>query len=252
MKTPYCSIDSIVSAFLVESEQSDARKYKLWQLAYRGVEQLGLDYFYTIKSVKLPINANKTVNIPPDYLNYTKIGVLNSIGEIIPLKYNNKLTTYADLLPDRIGKTEDDSLINGYQFKLPIWYNFYNGSGMTNLYGLSGETVVGTFKIDLINNVIVLGNWFKYDYLMLEYVSSPESNTDFYIPIQFKEALIAYIAWKDIANLPASSHFNLGDKRDRKDQFNIERRNAIARYNPIRIQEKYSLAIEIQRLTVKY
>lgn len=251
MNNAFCSIESIVAAFLVETEQSDARRYKLWQLAFRGVEQMGMDFFYKINSVKLPINSNKTVNLPSDYINYTKVGVLNGRGEIIPLKYNNKLTTYADTLPDRIQKTEDKSLFDFYQYNYPIWYNYWDGNGLVNLYGVSGETVFGTFKIDISNNIILLGDNFFYDYLMLEYVCSPSMDAEHYVPIQFKEALIAYIAWKDIANASASSHFNLGDKRDRQHTFYNERRLAIARYKPFYLEEGYSIAIETQRLTVK-
>ena len=247
----YCSIDSIIAAYFVESEQPDTRRYKVWQLAFRGIEQLGLDFFYQIKSVKLPINSNKTVSIPLDYLNYTKVGILNGVGEIIPLKYNNSLTTYADLSPDRKAKTEDNKFFNYYQFNVPIWFNYWNGGGFVNLYGLSGETVVGTFKIDITNNVILLGENFCYDYLMLEYVASPLMDNEYYVPVQFKEALIAYIGWKDIANLPTSSHFNLGDKRDRKNNFYNERRLAIARYKPLQLEEKHSVAAESQRLTIK-
>lgn len=251
MNNAFCSIESIVSSFLVETEQSDARRYKLWQLAFRGIEQMGMDFFYKINSVKLPINSNKTVNLPADYINYTKVGVLNGRGEIVPLKYNSKLTTYADMSPDRMQKIEDRSLFDFYQYNYPIWYNYWDGNGLVNLYGVSGETVFGTFKIDLSNNIILLGDNFMYDYLMLEYVCSPNMESDHYVPIQFKEALIAYIAWKDIANVNASSHFNLGDKRDRRHEFYNERRLAIARYKPFYLEEGYSIAIETQRLTVK-
>lgn len=60
--------------------------------------------FYNIKSSKLPVKDNKTVELPNDYINYTKIGVFNNKGEVIPLKYNSKLSNFADLLPDRLQK----------------------------------------------------------------------------------------------------------------------------------------------------
>ena len=61
----------------------------------------GVRFFYQVKSVKLPVNGNKTVDIPADFLNWAKLGILNNRGEIIPLYYNDKLTTYADLSADR-------------------------------------------------------------------------------------------------------------------------------------------------------
>ena len=71
-------------------------------------------YDYNIKSSKLPVKDNKTVELPNDYINYTKIGVFNNKGEVIPLKYNSKLSNFADLLPDRLQKTQDNTLFNYY------------------------------------------------------------------------------------------------------------------------------------------
>ena len=52
-----------------------------------------------------------TIIIPnfADFLNWAKLGILNNRGEIIPLYYNDKLTTYADLSADRKSKTTDGS-----------------------------------------------------------------------------------------------------------------------------------------------
>ena len=66
----YITIDSVVNDYLDESEQSNHKYFKLWQLAFRGMEQLGLDFFYQVKSVKLPVDAtNQTVLLPADYIN---------------------------------------------------------------------------------------------------------------------------------------------------------------------------------------
>src|SRR6185369_8460708 len=106
----FITLDSIITDYLNESEQSNHKYFKLFHLSFRGMEMLGIDFFYQIRSVKLPVLSTKTVYLPANYLQYTKVGVYNSSGEIIPLKYNSKLTTYADLLPNRIEKTQDDTL----------------------------------------------------------------------------------------------------------------------------------------------
>lgn len=248
---PYISLDSVITDYLTESEQPNHKYFKLWHLAFRGFELCGIDAFYRVKSVKLPINANLTVTLPADYLNWTKIGVLNDKGEIIPLYHNDKLTTYADLLPDRVEKTQDDSLINN-DWGVNTWYNFWNGAAYTNIYGVpSGSPFVGSFKVDIENGVIVLNETFNYEYLMIEYVASPVEGGEYYLPIQFREAIIAWLAWKDIANIPSSRRGNLGDKRDRRHEFYNERKNAIARWKPIRKEEIYQASQEMTRLSVK-
>ncbi|OYY99572.1 MAG: hypothetical protein B7Y37_13860 [Sphingobacteriia bacterium 28-36-52] len=248
----YITLDSVVNNYLDQSEQGVHKYYKIWQLAFRGLETLGLDFFYTVKSVKLPVNPNKTVSLPSDYVKYTKIGVLNGKGEIVGLTYNNKLTTFADLLPDRQEKTEDNSLFGWYNYQAPIFYNYWDGIGYAAVYGLpSGGQRVGEFKIDNENNLVVLNEHYGYDYLMVEYISSPQEGGDYKIPVQFREALIAYLGWQDIALLPNTRRGSYGDKEQRKRNFYNERRLANARYKPLYLEEAYELNLQMQRITVK-
>ena len=248
----YASLDTVINLYLDRSEQSIHKYYKCWQLAFSGMEELGLDFFYQIKSVKLPVNSNLTVSLPDDYLNYSKVGVLNSQGEIIPMGYNSKLTTFADLLPDRLAKTQDSTIADIIQFNTPIWYNYWSNGAFSNLYGLpSGSPFVGSFKVDNANGVILLSENFGYDYIMLEYVASPKQGEEYYIPIQFKTALMWYIAYNDIAMLPNTRKGTLGDKEQRKRAYHNERRVANARYRPVDLHAAHQWSMEQQRLTVK-
>ncbi|HET8689437.1 MAG TPA: hypothetical protein VFM18_22730, partial [Methanosarcina sp.] len=151
-------LDTIVTDYLDQSEQSINKYNKIWNIAFRGMEQLGLDFFYRIKSVKLPVTATKTVKLPDDYMQYTKIGLLNSQGEIIPLKFNQKLTNFANLLPNRIEMVEDNQLdyFGFYNQGSPLFWNYYAQGYTSNLYGIpSGGYGVGQFNIDVTNGVIV-------------------------------------------------------------------------------------------------
>lgn len=246
-------LDSIIVDYCLETEQSYVHKYtKLFNLAFRGMEQMGLDFFYKIMSVKLPVLANKTVMLPANYLNYTKCGVYNSVGEIIPLKYNDKLTTYADLLPNRIDKTQDNTLFELMLTNTPIWFNYWNGDVFVNLYGMpSGSPLVGSFKIDNANGVILLDENFGYDYIALEYIASPQEGCDYYVPIQFREAMIAWLAWKDSTAVPSRTHVSLGDKAAKRHEFYNERRLAGARWKPLYLEQAYEWQLENTRMTVK-
>ena len=248
----YVSLDTVINLYLDRSEQSVHKYFKCWQLAFSGMEEMGLDFFYQIKSVKLPVQSNLTVSIPDDYLNYSKVGVLNSIGEIIPMGYNNKLTTYADLLPNREQQTQDDTIVDLVQFNTPIWYNYWNNGAMSPLYGVpSGGPFVGSFKVDNHNGVILLNENFGYEYIMLEYVATPKQGEDYYIPIQFKTALMWYIAYNDIAMMPSSRKGALGDKEQRRRQYHNERRLANARYRPVDLNDAYEWMMKTNRLTIK-
>jgi len=249
----YITIDSVINDYIDESEQSVHKYAKLYNIAVRGMEKLGLDFFYKIRSVKIPIDTtNYTAELPNDYISYTKIGVLNSVGEIIPLKFNNKMTYYADQQPDRLPLTQDNTLATWYQSDLPLWFNYWDGYGFQNIYGLpSGSPFVGSFNIDDSNGVVLLNQYFNYTYLMIEYLSSGNPDEPFRIPIQFREALLSFLAWRDIASMPSTRKGNLGDKRDRKQEFYNQRRIANAQFKPLYLMQAYEQNLDTQRMTVK-
>lgn len=248
----WIEIDECVNDYMDESEQSDHKFWKLWHIAFRVMTFLGIDYFYQIQSFKLPINANLTANLPTNCLKWTKIGVLNSKGEIIPLKYNSKLTGYAQFSPDRIQKTQDNSLFNLFQYNAPIWYNWWNGSTFQTLYGLpSGAPFIGNFKVDEVTGVILLNENYAYDYVMVECIVSPQEGQQYYVPIQFKEAMIAGLAWLDIRSLPSSRRGNLGDKAARRKEFYNQRRLAWAQYKPLDLEQAYEWWLTNMRMCVK-
>jgi|TARA_R110002126_G_scaffold264561_1_gene407712 hypothetical protein len=245
-------LDECINAYLDESEQGNHKYFKCWNLAFRAMTELGLDFFYTVKSVKLPVNPNLTVSLPEDYISYTKIGVLNNQGEIIPLISNSTLTTAFDLQPSRVEQTDDPSIVTGYSPQGIVWWNFWNGYGLSNLYGLpSGSPFVGSYKIDNQNGLIVLDQYFQFEYVMLEYLSSPKQGAELYVPIQFKEAVIAYLRWKDLISMPTSRKGSLGDKRDRRADYYNERRLSIARYDAVNLSDLYEWNLRNQRITVK-
>lgn len=248
----WISLEECITSYMDEAEVSNHKYFKLWNLAFRALSELGLDAFYTTKSVKLPVNANLTVTLPSDYLNYSKVGVLNQQGEIIPMGVNNNLTAAFDLQSTRLEQTQDNTIPTQLNEQGVWWYNYWNGWAMSPLYGLpSGTPVVGSFKIDNANGVIVLSENFSYPYVMLEYTASPTEGGEYYIPVQFKEAVISYLAWKDIRSIPVKTHMQNNNVDRRRRDFYNDRRIAIARYDPVRLAELYQWNLEQQRLTVK-
>ncbi len=249
---PYISLDSVVLDYLNEAEYSNNKYFRIWHIAYRGLENLGLDAFYQVRAVKLPINSNLTVALPADFVQWSKVGVLNDVGEIIPLYYNDKLTTYADLLPERLSKTEDDSLFNLNEFGSTTWLNYWNGTSYTNIYGVpSGAPFVGSFKIDTANGVILLNETFAYEYLMIEYIASPKEGQEYYLPVQFREALISWIRWKDAISTNVKTHVQNSSIVMRRKDFYNDRKNAIAQWKPTRQSEIYQASQEQTRIAIK-
>lgn len=248
----WVTLEECINAYMDESEQDNRKYFKLWHLAFRAMTELGLDAFYIVKSVKLPVLANLTVPLPEDYLAYSKVGVLNQQGEIITLGINNKLTTAFDLASTRLTQTQDNSIPTQLNQFGVWWYNYWNGQGFSNLYGYpSGNPNIGSFKIDNANGVIILDETFGYSYIMLEYTASPQEGNEYYIPIQFKEAIIAYLRWKDIVSIPVKTHVANSNVMMRRHDFYNERRLAIARYDPVNLPDLYEWNLQNQRAVPK-
>jgi hypothetical protein len=211
-----------------------------------------MDVFYTPKTEKLVVKPNKTVELPADYLAYTKIGVLNADGEVATLKRNPSKTAYKIADADRTSNNTDDGIGDAYDSRFWSYVNYYSGAGYVNLFG-NGSMLndAGEFNIDEEQGFIYLDNDFAYDYIILEYLSDASNDQDFKIPIQIVEATIAFLAWKDIEFLASSRKVNMGEKQLRKSNYYNQKRLAKQRVNPIRLWEANSTIREGQKLVVK-
>ena len=250
-KQGWISLESCVYDYINEAELSANKYYKLYHLAFRVMEGLGLDFFYQVKSVKLPVNANKTITLPPDYRKYTKLGVLNGVGELVPLKYNQNITSFADLQPSRVADTTASNFVNHYSFSSPIFFNYWNGSSYDNLYGVNGNGLYGGgFKIDEANGVILLDSSFGYTGLILEYVATPNEDQQYYVPSEFRETVIAWLAWRDIANLPYKRG-SAGILGIRRHEYFEARRLGVQQYRPFYLDQAYLAHLDSSKLVVK-
>lgn len=86
---------------------------------------------------------------------------------------------------------------------------------------------------------------------MLEYVSSPKAGGEYYLPVQFREALISWIRWKDNISIPAKTHVSNSNIQMRRHDYFEDRRKALAKWKPIRTSEAYQSSQEMTRAAVK-
>ena len=194
----YIPLKTVVSYALDELKKSDGDEDELWILGMRGLVLLNQQITAEPKTVRLPVNSNKTVSFPPGVLSWTKIGILNSHGEISTLKINSGLTTWRDTNPNRIQDlipNINDSV--GSLAYAPYYLNYYYNDGYYNLFGVGGGLIqYGECRVDEENKVVILPENFKYDNIMFEYISSPNKDPDFMVLLAFQEAIISFIKWK--------------------------------------------------------
>lgn len=245
-------LDSIIYDYLGASEQSDHKYKKIFDIAYRGMETLGLDAFYKIKSVKLPVLGTKVVQLPGDCLQWSKVGYFDWNGGVVPIAYNSNKSSFAGLLPNRLDRVHSlVNLLGSFDPCASVFCNYFSDGIITNIYGTPATApYAGSFIV--ADGYIELDPGFVPTHICLEYVANPGNGDKAYmVPVQFREALVAWIGWQDIAYLPPSRRGTLGDKAERKNNFFNERRLAIARYKPFRIEQQYIWNLQNQKLCVK-
>ncbi len=194
----YTPLKTMVSYCMDANDKSEGDQDKFWLLGLRALVELGYNFSAEPLTVRLPVNGNKTVTFPADCLSWSKIGLLNSHGEMVTMKINTGLTTWRDTNPNRIEDLVPN--INNSVTALSgsnLYLNYYYNNSYYNLFGLgNGLIQYGECRVDDKNRVVVLNEDFKYDNIMFEYISSPQKNDDYMVETALQEAVIAFIEWK--------------------------------------------------------
>lgn len=195
----YTPLMTIVAVFLDAHEKSAGDQDKAWILAFRALAKLNYSFAALPKSIRLPVNANKTVDLPTDYLMWSKIGIMDHDGKINSLKINNSISTLRDTNPNRLTYLTPD-INSGIDslFAAPFFFNFFNNGVFQNMYfGVQGGLIqYGECRIDEKNRVIILDEHFKYDHVLMEYISSPQRDNDYVVDNILTEPIIAFLEWK--------------------------------------------------------
>ena len=244
----WVGLSEIIYQYIDQARMSNADYRRLWAIGVRGVEEMGMDVYATPKTAKLVVNANKTVTLPSDYIAFSKVGVFNADGEVATLRRNINLSSYKILQADRLTSNTDNTTGNTYRLQDLAYVNYFDGARYVNIFG-AGSVLnsAGEFDISEEDGLIYLDNGFTFDYVVLEYLSSPADDVDYKIPIQIREAILAFVAWKDIEHLPLGRKASLGDKQLRRKEYYNQKRNSNLRENPVTLWD----ANEIIRLGTK-
>ena len=248
----WVGLAEVIYQYLDQSKQTNAEFRRLWTVGVRGVEEMGMDVYSTPKTVKLVVNENKTVNLPSDYIGFSKVGVFNAQGEVSTLRRNRNLTSYKINQLDRTSSNTDNTTGNTYRLQDLAYVNYFDGARYVNIFG-AGAVLnnAGDFDIAEEEGLIYLQNDYDFDYVILEYLSSPADDVDYKVPIQVREAVLAFIAWKDIEHLPLGRRASLGDKQLRRKEYYNQKRLANLRENVVSIAEANEVIRLGQKLVVK-
>jgi len=238
-------LKTIIANFISSADLSEHQFMRLWNIGVMGARSFNLDISGRFKTVLLDVAANKTADLPTDYLTLSKLGVLNANGEVIPFRQNTALNAlhaeYTDQLDNRNTYPAIDpinALTSPTRFPF-IWLNFtVSGSEGYHLFGLgSGTGTVGEYKIDEECRTIFLSSDWPYSQIVLEYLSDGYDSEcdDFVIDVKAEEAMMSYIRWKNAQD--NRKKYSTGDVQYYKREFYNQKRLAKMRLNPVNISD---------------
>jgi hypothetical protein len=200
------TLDSIVRGALIDAGETTLHKYpKFLRWGIEAFRDYTFDSAQQTKTVKLPMNALKQVELPCDYVDWVLMGIQCG-RDIKTLFVNDELQAFQNLdncgCPKPFERDVDfndlpsDALLGGgYYF---FNYNQY-GECLGGLYGYGGGHDRHGFKVLLNNNppVIQLDTRIHTTDIYLEYLPSlfcPNAGTP--VHPYFAKSITEYIYWR--------------------------------------------------------
>lgn len=248
MARNYTPISQVVNDFTLSHSgddwAGDTNDYTIRSYALRGLRDMGFDMLKRVRSLKLPVSANNTVEFPEDYVDWTKVGVVGSDGLVYVLTENkhisisqkystdangNKLDSSGDGLYDR----EDDRTANDSRSSAGQDYTFTNfllNGSEGRLYGLGGGSSRAYFRVNYDQNRLEIESNSDVTEIVLEYVADEARSSNPTVHIYAEDALHSYIYYRTIERKTAVP---ANEKARARTEYYNERRKAKARMNAV-------------------
>ena len=249
MARNYVPLQQVINDFMISLDGNDYAAHvsdsAVKNFALRGLRELGFDMLKVIRSLKLSVNtSNNTVELPDDYVDWSKVGVVGGDGLVYVLG-ENKNINYSQKYSETGGQTYDsdrDGLneredskgaTNGTAggttddgFGSYVFRNYVYGNGDGQLYGYGGGRYQGEFRVNLDQNRLELKSNSDISDVVIEYVADEARSSNPQVHVYAEEALMSYMYYKMIerkAAVPAN------EKARARSEYYNERRKANAR-----------------------
>jgi hypothetical protein len=250
-------LNQVINDFIITLADDDyaghASDVQVRTHALRGIREMGFDLSKVIRSVKITVDStNDTVELPDDFVDWCKVGVVGSDGIVYVLGENKNINysqAYANASGTKVGNaasaTDSDGdgvfdridskgattgatansndLTQG--FDSYVFRNYVYGAS-NGLYGIGGGHLEGGFRFNLDQNRIELESNESISEVVIEYVADEARSKNPSIHVYAEEALMSYMYYKIIerkSSVPANEK-----ARARQEYYN-ERRKANAR-----------------------
>ena len=238
----YLNVQYCVKSVLHELNATTTTEYhRLTQLGFRIYRDLNLFVgMPNLKTVYLPVNANMTIDLPDDFVDYRAVAICVN-GRLITLSLDNSLCLRHNI--NDCCELEAETLVNPdtgiSQPLFPYWYMFLptwrNGNYVGEDYSATGDNYAGYFRVDYNNRQIQFNSLIPQTEIALEYVSNGiDCDGQAIVPDYAVEPMITGIHWKNIQN---DRTISLGEKDRAKQDYFIQYEKAMMFVNQARGQE---------------
>lgn len=253
------TLNIVIKEMLVELGETNENKYaRLLQHGISGLREFNFDLANGFEgvptSVVLPVNSNQSVDLPADYINYVRIGVLDNNGNLLVLGLNNDMrrggpvdlcgnptnTLQVQTTSSTTNNSNPDlAVLNGVLLSWDGYAdNFRNGELTGRFFGIGGGTNPnGYYRVDMKSGQILLGG-VKASNVFLEYLSDLQAvDGEYLVHPYVVEALKCYIYWKMASRNERKT--GMVKQESRQEYFN-EFARAKARFNAHTVEEWYA------------
>jgi len=258
-------LNQVINDFIITLADDDyaghASDVQVRTHALRGIREMGFDLSKVIRSVKITVDStNDTIELPDDFVDWCKVGVVGSDGIVYVLGENKNVNysqAYANASGTKVGNaasatdSDGDGVFDRIDskgattgasassndlsqgFDSYVFRNYVYGAA-NGLYGVGGGHLEGGFRFNLDQNRIELEGNDSISEVVIEYVADEARAKNPSIHVYVEEALMSYMYYKIIerkSSVPANEK-----ARARQEYYN-ERRKANARMKSFTIEE---------------
>ena len=240
------TVSQVVNDFILTLEGDDyannASDTLIHNYALRGVRELGFDLLQRVRSLKLSVGANNTVDLPDDFVDLVKIGIVGSdglvhvLGENKNINYSQKYKTDSagnnlDSDGDGVFDREDSKtgVTSGGVFGADdfiVFSNYIYQNNIGQIYGLGGGFYEGEYRLNLDQNRIELAVNTGTSEIVIEYIADEARSSSPTVHVEAEEALRSYIYYRLIER---KSSVPMAEKSRARSEYYNERRKANAR-----------------------
>lgn len=100
----YVTVEEVINNYLANRDSDDytsmTPRHKILYQAYRGVRELYFDSMSTIRAYEMTISPTLSVIVPPDYVDYVRISLVDNQGRMQPIAIDKKMAIAERYLQD--------------------------------------------------------------------------------------------------------------------------------------------------------